>query len=223
MSHYTIGILGLGTFGHAIIKTLSKYDCHIIAIDNHENEINKIESYLSRGVIGDVTDKNTLRAAGIDTCDAVVVATGTNLESSVLAVLHCKALGVEKVIAKVKSKTSAEVLLKIGADKIISPERETGISVAKLLLHRSTQSLIDISDTISIVEFLPPKKWIGKNLLELNLREKYLLNILGYRDANSQKMSIHITPDYIFNDKESVIAITDKDMIDHFEEYINKM
>lgn len=93
--------------------------------------------------MGDITDRSLLRAAGIQNCDAVVVATGTNLESSVLAVMHSKTLGVPKVIAKVKGTTAKEILLRIGADKVISPERETGISLAKHLIHRSATSVLN--------------------------------------------------------------------------------
>ena len=135
MDKRTIGILGLGVFGRSIINTLCKYNCDIIAVDDHDDVINHFEPVLARGVVGDITDYDLLQAAGIDTCDTVVVATGDNLESSVLAVMHCKSLGVEKVIAKVKSKTTRKVLLKVGADRCISPERETGISLAKNILH----------------------------------------------------------------------------------------
>ena len=166
MSTYTIGILGLGVFGTTIAKTLHKYDCNIIAVDNHEQQINQLESILTRGVVGDITDRSLLRAAGIQNCDAVVVATGTNLESSVLAVMHSKTLGVPKVIAKVKGTTAKEILLRIGADKVISPERETGISLAKHLIHRSTTSVFELDGNVSIVEFRPPKEWFGKTLAE---------------------------------------------------------
>ena len=113
MQKHTIGILGLGIFGTSIAKTLCKYNCNIIAVDDHESQINQLESILTRGVVGDISDKDLLRAAGIDTCDTVVIATGSNLEASVLAVLHCKSLGIPKVVAKAKSKTTREVLLKI--------------------------------------------------------------------------------------------------------------
>ena len=142
MQKHTIGILGLGVFGTSIAKTLCKYNCNIIAVDDHESQINQLESILTRGVVGDISDKDLLRAAGIDTCDTVVIATGSNLEASVLAVLHCKSLGIPKVVAKAKSKTTREVLLKIGADRVISPERETGISLAKHLLHDDTTHVI---------------------------------------------------------------------------------
>lgn len=218
-----IGILGLGVFGTTIAKTLHKYDCSIIAVDNHENQINQLESVLTRGIVGDITDKDLLRAAGIDNCDTVVVATGRNLESSVLAVLHCKALGVPKVIAKVKSKTAKEVLLKIGADKVISPERETGISLAKHILHRDTTDLIELEGNVSLIEFHPPAKWIGKSLAQLKLRQNYKMNIIGYRSKHSKELNIQFTPDYVFNEDELIMAVADNNTVDHFEEYTNKM
>lgn len=218
MSTYTIGILGLGVFGTTIAKTLHKYDCNIIAVDNHEQQINQLESILTRGVVGDITDRSLLRAAGIQNCDAVVVATGTNLESSVLAVMHSKMLGVPKVIAKVKGTTAKEILLRIGADKVISPERETGISLAKHLIHRSTTSVFELDGNVSIVEFRPPKKWFGKTLAELQLRQNYKMNIIGYRCGENQELNIQLTPDYVFNEDELITAVTDHNTIDHFED-----
>ena len=218
MSTYTIGILGLGVFGTTIAKTLHKYDCNIIAIDNHEYQINQLESILTRGVVGDITDRSLLRAAGIENCDAVVVATGNNLESSVLAVMHSKMLGVPKVIAKVKGTTAKEILLRIGADKVISPERETGISLAKHLIHRNTTSVFELGGNASIVEFRPPKKWFGKTLAELQLRQNYKMNIIGYRCGENQELNIQLTPDYVFNEDELITAVTDHNTIDHFED-----
>lgn len=221
MSTYTIGILGLGVFGTTIAKTLHKYDCNIIAVDNHEQQINQLESILTRGVVGDITDRSLLRAAGIQNCDAVVVATGTNLESSVLAVMHSKTLGVPKVIAKVKGTTAKEILLRIGADKVISPEKETGISLAKHLIHRSTTSVFELDGNVSIVEFRPPKKWFGKTLAELQLRQNYKMNIIGYRCGENQELNIQLTPDYVFNEDELITAVTDHNTIDHLEDLID--
>ncbi|MDG4525728.1 TrkA family potassium uptake protein [Streptococcus suis] len=218
MSTYTIGILGLGVFGTTIAKTLHKYDCNIIAVDNHEHQINQLESILTRGVVGDITDRSLLRAAGIESCDAVVVATGNNLESSVLAVMHSKMLGVPKIIAKVKGTTTKEILLRIGADKVISPERETGISLAKHLIHRNTTSVFELGGNASIVEFRPPKKWFGKTLAELQLRQNYKMNIIGYRCGENQELNIQLTPDYVFNEDELITAVTDHNTIDHFED-----
>ena len=106
----TFGILGLGIFGQSVLKTLQDQDVDIIAIDDHADVINQYESMITTGIVGDITEMDLLDAADIGTCDTVVIATGENLESSVLAVMHCKALGVEHVIAKVKNEVTKEVL-----------------------------------------------------------------------------------------------------------------
>mgnify|MGYP000844024470 FL=1 len=223
MQKHTIGILGLGVFGTSIAKTLCKYNCNIIAVDDHESQINQLESILTRGVVGDISDKDLLRAAGIDTCDTVVIATGSNLEASVLAVLHCKSLGIPKVVAKAKSKTTREVLLKIGADRVISPERETGISLAKHLLHDDTTHVIELDEYVSIIEFNPPAKWLGKSLGELQLLQTHKMNIIGYRSKYTNILEIQLSPDYIFNEDEWIMAVTDNQTVDNFEEYTNNM
>ena len=131
MANQTVGILGLGIFGQSIIEALISQDVEIIAIDNHEETINQYEDMIAVGVIGDITDMELLEAADVGSCDTVVVATGESLESSVLAVMHCKALGVKNVIAKVKDEVTQQVLEKVGADLVILPEVEAGISLAK--------------------------------------------------------------------------------------------
>lgn len=223
MSRLTIGILGLGVFGTAVAKTLHAYDTTLIAIDNHAQQINQLEGILTRGIIGDFTDKEVLRAAGIASCDTLVVATGENLESSVLAVLHAKALGVPMVVAKAKSTTTMEVLLKIGADKVLLPERETGISLAKQLLHRATTSLIELDSQAAIVEFPTPEKWVGHSLNQLKLRQSYAINIIGIRHKGEETLTIQIQPDQPLQAGDLLMAVTSNQTIDHFEEYTNHL
>ena len=144
----TVGILGLGLFGTTIAKQLSQYDCDIIAvdsiyikaerlytIDSQEENVNRLEPYITKGVIADITDFHVLEEIGISNCDVTVIATGSNLEASILAVMRCSKLGVPKIVAKAKSKTSTEILMKMGATRIINPEKETGIRVAKNIVH----------------------------------------------------------------------------------------
>ena len=115
MANRTIGILGLGFLDRSVLKTLQDQDVDIIAIDDHEDVINQYESMITTGIVRHY-EMDLLDAADIGNCDTVVIATGENLESSVLAVMHCKALGVSYVIAKVKNEVTKEVLEKIGAD-----------------------------------------------------------------------------------------------------------
>lgn len=217
MANRTIGILGLGIFGTSIVNTLKNYDCDIIAVDNLETHINAVAQHLTQGVVGDITDFELLQAAGIDTCDAVVVSTGTSLEASVLAVMHCKNLGIGEIVAKATSDIAAEVLLKIGADDVITPEKEMGGAVAKRVLFPNATGIVPIDQHLSLVEFYAPEKWLGKSLIDVPLRQKYQINLVGFRTSDAPRINTQITPDYVFKADERLVAVTDNQTFDRFD------
>ena len=215
MSDRTIGILGLGIFGSSVLTTLAQHDINIIAIDDHEERINQFEPVLVRGVVGDITDEELLLSAGIDTCDTVVVATGENLESSVLAVMHCKSLGVPTVIAKVKSYTAKKVLEKIGADSVISPEYEMGRSLAQTILFNNSVDVFQLDKNVSIVEMKIPRSWAGKSLSHLDLRGQYNLNILGFRDYENAPLDVQFGPDDLLKADGYMMAVINNQYLDN--------
>ena len=215
MSDRTIGILGLGIFGSSVLTALAQHDINIIAIDDHEERINQFEPVLVRGVVGDITDEELLLSAGIDTCDTVVVATGENLESSVLAVMHCKGLGVPTVIAKVKSYTAKKVLEKIGADSVISPEYEMGRSLAQTILFNNSVDVFQLDKNVSIVEMKIPRSWAGKSLSELDLRGQYNLNILGFRDYENAPLDVQFGPDDQLKADGYMMAVINNQYLDN--------
>ena len=214
MSDRTIGILGLGIFGSSVLTALAQHDINIIAIDDHEERINQFEPVLARGVVGDITDEDLLLSAGIDTCDTVVVATGENLESSVLAVMHCKSLGVSTVIAKVKSHTAKKVLEKIGADSVISPEYEMGRSLAQTILFNNSVDVFQLDKNVSIVEMKVPVSWVGKSLSQLNLRGRYNLNILGFRDYENAPLDVQFGPNDLLKADSYIMAVINNQYLD---------
>ena len=215
MSDRTIGILGLGIFGSSVLTALAQHDINIIAIDDHEERINQFEPVLVRGVVGDITDEELLLSAGIDTCDTVVVATGENLESSVLAVMHCKGLGVPTVIAKDKSYTAKKVLEKIGADSVISPEYEMGRSLAQTILFNNSVDVFQLDKNVSIVEMKIPRSWAGKSLSELDLRGQYNLNILGFRDYENAPLDVQFGPDDQLKADGYMMAVINNQYLDN--------
>ena len=221
MAQRTIGILGLGIFGQSILKGLKDQDVEVIAIDDHEDVINQYESIITTGVVGDITDLDLLDAADIGNCDTVVIATGENLESSVLAVMHCKALGVERIIAKVKNEVTKEVLEKIGADLVILPEVEAGMSLAKMVLFQHRIEVFQLDEEVVVVEFTVPSSWVGKSLQDLAVREEYHLNIIGYRDAEDQPRHIQIAPDFILPEGVRVMAVTDNQYLDRIQDLLD--
>ena len=222
MENRTIGIIGLGIFGQSVLKTLQDHDVDIIAIDDHADVINQYESMISTGIVGDITEMDLLDAADIGTCDTVVIATGENLESSVLAVMHCKALGVERVIVKVKNEVTKEVLEKIGADLVILPEVEAGMSLAKMILFQHGIEVFQLDEAVVVVEFTVPASWVGKSIRDLEIRDQYQLNIIGYRDAEDQPLRSQIGPDFIWPEGVRVMAVTDNRYLDRIQDLLEE-
>ncbi len=218
MSDRTIGILGLGIFGTSVLSALAKQNMNIIAIDDHEEFINQFEPVLARGVVGDITDEELLRSAGIDTCDTVVVATGESLESSVLAVMHCKSLGVPTVIAKVKSYTAKKVLEKIGADVVISPEYEMGQSLAQNILFHNSVDVFQLDKNVSVVEMKIPSAWAGQSLSQLDLRGKYNLNVIGFRNQENAPLDVQFGPNDLLKADTYILAVINNQYLDALAE-----
>lgn len=221
MANRTIGILGLGIFGQSVLKTLQDKDVDIIAIDDHADVINQYESMITTGIVGDITEMDLLDAADIGNCDTVVIATGENLESSVLAVMHCKALGVEHVIAKVKNEVTKEVLEKIGADLVILPEVEAGMSLAKMILFQHRIEVFQLDEEVVVVEFTVPSSWVGKSIRDLEIRDQYQLNIIGYRDGEDQPLRSQLGPDFVWPAEVRVMAVTDNQYLDRIQNLLD--
>ena len=135
--------------------------------------------------------------------------------------MHCKALGVEHVIAKVKNEVTKEVLEKIGADLVILPEVEAGMSLAKMVLFQHRIEVFQLDEEVVVVEFTVPSAWVGKSLQDLAVREQYQLNIIGYRDAEEQPLHIQIGPDFIWPEGVRVMAVTDNQYLDRIQDLLD--
>ncbi len=194
MKKKLVGVLGLGIFGRAVARQLSQFDQDVIAIDMKENIVNEFGNIVTKAVLGDITDKNFLLAVGLDHCETVVVATGNNLESSVLAILNCKKIGIPIIIAKAKNKIYEEVLYGIGATNVISPERDSGKHVASNILKHHIESIIYLENHVSIINFKIPESWVGKKLAELSISQKYELNIIGTRLHKGGHLKLNVDP-----------------------------
>lgn len=217
-----IGILGLGIFGSTIAKTLSEFGSDVIAVDKYEENVNRIEPYIAKGVVGDFTDIELLRTIGLEDCDAVVIATGTYLEASVLGVLNCKKLGIKHIIAKAKNKNYREVLEEIGSTIVVQPEKESGMRVAKNLLRTNIEDIVRLDDSTSVVEFYPPERWIGKSLIQLDLRRKYDINIIGMRRNKMGKLLVSFDPNEPIAKDFVLVGITESDKFEQVD-YLNQL
>lgn len=217
MTKKIVGVLGLGIFGRTVAFELSHFDQDVIALDNGAAHVQEVADYVAKAAVGDITDFDFLKAVGIEQCDSVVIATGNNLESSVLAVMHCKKLGVPIIIAKAKNATYEEVLYGIGATKVITPERDSGKAVAANMLRRHIENIIHLEDNLAMIEFSIPESWVGKNLTQLDVRKKYDINVVGLRRPNVANLETHIDPMQAFEPETDVVAIASNNTFEKFD------
>lgn len=201
----TYAVFGLGRYGTAVARELVENGMEVIAIDTDQRIVNDVAAYLPVCKCADVTDAEVISRLGIGNIDTVIVCMASNLEASVMAVTLCKEAGVKTVIAKCANEMHQKILLRVGADKVVFPENESGIRLAKNLLSSGFIDMISLSQDISIVEVDVKDEWIGKNLIELNLRKKYRFNIVAVKKG--ERVNVNINPEQVLEADTTLIVI----------------
>ncbi len=205
----TYAVLGLGIFGSTIAKELAENNFEVIAMDKDIRCVDRVSDHVTQAVCGDFTDIEQLRAVGIQDCDVVVVATGSHLEESVMAVLNLKELNVPLVLAKAKNKKYQQVLLKVGADRVVCPEKEMGARTAKMIMSDNLLDVYALDDRYSISEFKAPTVWVSKCLKDLDLRHKFGINVIGVRNHTKGESMISPNAYYCIEEEDILIVIAE--------------
>ena len=203
----TYAVFGLGRYGMAVSRELVENGKEVIAVDTDQSAVNRASAYLPICKCADVTDTEVLDRLGIAEIDTVIICMAGNLEASVMAVTLCKELGVKTVIAKCGSEMHQKILIRVGADKVVCPEKESGVRLAKNILSSGFMDMLSLSKDVSIVEIDVKSEWIGKNLIDLNLRKKYGFNIVAIKTGD--KVDVAIDPTAPLTDKMTLIVIAD--------------
>ena len=207
----TYAVFGLGRYGYSVAKELVNCGADVIAIDSREQIVNTLANELPFCKCADTTDIEVLKRLGISTVDTVIVAMAGSIEASVMTVMLCKELGVPTVIAKCSSEMHYKILTKVGADKVVFPEKESGVRLAKNLLSSGFVDMIELNTEISMLELDVKKDWIGKNLLELNLRKKYSLNVVAIKENNN--IDINVDPTLPLHREMKLIVVGNKNKL----------
>lgn len=215
-------VLGLGIFGSTIAKTLSQFGCEVLAIDKNPECVQRVSDFVTKAVIGDITDQQFLIDLGVEEFDVGIVAIGNHLEESLLGVLNLREIGVPYIIAKAKNKRFKSVLEKIGANRVIRPEKEMGEKVARSLLRKNITDLIEIDENYSVVEMKVPHAWVEHSLYELNLRKNYGINILGKRDKETHRLILSVDPQEKIQLDDHFLMIAETDKIEKFDYLVEK-
>lgn len=186
-------VFGLGRYGTTIVQELLKNGAEVLAVDVEEEIVEQAKNSIPVCKCADVTNIEVLTQLGIANIDTVIITMANHLEESVMAVMLCKELGVPTVIVKAATEFNKKILLKVGADRVVIPENESGIRLAKEVLNSGFVDIVDISNKISMIELEVHENWVGKNLIELDLRKKYSINVVAIKQQEEVTLSIDPT------------------------------
>ena len=201
----TYAVFGLGRYGTAVARELVENGKEVLAVDTDQKIVNDAAAFLPVCKCADVTDPEVIDRLGIGNIDTVIVCMASNLESSVMAITLCKEAGVKTVIAKCANEMQQRILQRIGADQVVFPENESGVRLAKNLLSSGFIDMISLSKDVSMVEIDVRDEWVGKNLIELNLRKKYGFNIVAVK--RGEKVTVNINPEQPLQADMTLIVI----------------
>ena len=207
----TYAVFGLGRYGRAVARELTENGAEVIAVDLEETIVNAAAGDLPICKCADITDSDTLIQLGIPNVDTVIVAMASNLEATVMAVTLCKELGVKTVIAKCANEMHQKILTRVGADQVVFPENESGIRLAKNLLSSGFVDMISLSENVSVIELDVRSEWVGRSLIELNLRKKYSLNVVAIR--RGEMVSVDINPEEKLDESAKLIVIANTEKL----------
>ena len=205
-------VIGLGRFGSQAAKRLYELGCEVLAIDRNSELVQPIANQVTQAVVADARDKEVLRALGAKDFQCAIVAIGDNLADSVLATMNLKELGVPYIVCKASDETHRQVLLKLGADRVVIPEQEQADRLAKNLSSPNVLDYIELSEEYGIIEIPAPKAWVGKSLKELNVRAKLGVNIIAVEKG--RKINVSPAADYRIEAEDVMVVLGDTAALD---------
>jgi len=208
-------VIGLGRFGSSLAEELVNLGYEVLGIDKDEESVDEMSEVLTHVVVADATDEEVLRSLGIRNFDCAIVAIGDDIQSSIMAAILLKDMGVKTVVTKALSELHGKVLQKIGVDRVIFPERDMGIRVAHQLVSPNLLDYIELSDDYTIVELSVPKRLSGRTLKELDPRAKYGCSVV----AINKKKGVIIAPTATdtLDEQDVMVIIGTNEQIETFE------
>lgn len=198
-------LIGLGRYGRHIAVKLSDLGHQVMAVDNNEERVNRVLPFVTNAQIGDSTNEEFLASLGIRNFDACIVAIGDNFQNSLETTSLLKELGAKKVISRAARDMQEKFLLRNGADEVVYPEKQLASWTA---IRCSSEHILDyteLDEDYSIFELEVPAGWSGKTVLQLDIRKKYGINILGVRENG--KFHMNITPDTVIGNGRSILVL----------------
>lgn len=210
-----IAVIGLGRFGNSVARSLSELGQEVMAIDVDEEKVQKLAPSVTTAVVANVMDIDAMRAVGIRNVDVAVVAVGTELKASIVGTMVLKELGVRSIVAKANDELHGKVLEKVGAERVLYPERDTGARLARVLTSTNIIEQIDLDPNYSIVEMVAPSQMTGRTLATLNIRARFGVYIMAIRSGG--RMMIAPGADDVIHEGDVVVVIGQNDNLQRFK------
>jgi len=207
-------IIGLGNFGYYLATHLYEKGHDVLAIDKDPNLVQKIKDHVTQAVVADATDFKTMNSLSIHEMDAAVVCIGSDLGASIHTTLILKDVGARQVYAKAITEPHGRILRKVGAQEILFPEKDLAISLAERLHNPSLLDYLPFFEGYSIIELKPKEDFIGKELKELDLINKYGVQVIAIKKVDSGKLSMIPTGKHVMKGDEVMILLGPNDGLD---------
>jgi trk system potassium uptake protein TrkA len=177
--HNEFIVIGLGRFGTSLAMTLNAYSHEVLAIDSDIKRVQQVSQLLPHVIQLDATNVDALREVGTEAFDTGVVCIGTDFEANLLATVSLRKLGVPRVIAKARTITQQDILLKVGADEVILPEHEAGVRLARKLAAVDFVDFMELTEDTGVIEIVAPEQFVGQSLKETQIRQRFGLTIVA--------------------------------------------
>jgi len=200
-------VIGMGSFGANVARTLFERGNEVLAIDRDKDMTAAAKNFTTNAVMTEAAVKENLEALGVDDMDVVVVSLGHQLEASVMTVLYLHELGIKRIVAKALSEDHAKVLEAVGATEVIYPEKDMAIRTALRLSSPDVIEYLPLVSGITIQEIAPPVRFIGKTLKELDLTNKYGLQVIAIKEVISDRITFIPKADFVIKDSDILVII----------------
>jgi trk system potassium uptake protein TrkA len=200
-------VIGLGSFGSNVAKTLYEMGHEVVAIDEEKSKVDDMKDAATHAVQMNAADKENLQAVGITDMDVVVVSLGPDMESSILTTLYLKEMAVRRIVAKALTEDHAKILEAVGATEVIYPEKDMAIKTALRLSNPNILEYLPLISGLTVQEIAAPEKFIGKSLKELDLRNKYDIQVMAIKGIIPEKTTFMPKADFVIKDSDILIIL----------------
>lgn len=200
-------VIGLGNFGFYAAKALYEDGNEVIAVDMDKNRVQAVNAYCTEAILLEATDREKLKAMGLATMDGVIVSTGTKISVSILICLHLHEMGVKQILVKALDDDHAKILKKVGATKIIHPERDVALRISQHLSRPNIMDFIPLSEGFDLVHIEPPTEFIGKTLKQINLRAKFNVHIIAIKELVPENFILVPQPEFVIKNSDMLMML----------------